>query len=187
MPKPKVSLNFQIRSLAKFISEARVSEGKSKRDYVALKRLDPGAQSLTVEEIAALTHASHRAMLDCDKWSPDQWRKWAFIAHGIALSGHNSGKDQFLGRQMHEAGVSEARVTRLLDARGDAFIQTLPRLLRLLASRDVAPNWAELAQLVLREDQDDAEKTRLRVANNFFSAKAKASAAQTNESKGSAT
>ncbi len=40
-------------------------------------------------------------------------------------------------------------MTKLLTSRGDAFRQLLPRLLRLLASKEVAPNWHELGGLIL--------------------------------------
>lgn len=172
--QPKVSLRYHVSAIDKFLKDAKEGLKASKSDYVALKRFDPNAERLTVGQIAALTNLAQRAKFDFERWSLDQWHRWAFIAHGIALSGHDGGEGQFLGRQLHDAGVSEARVTRLLDARGDAFVQTLPRLLRLMASKNVAPNWAELGRLVLNEDQDDAEKTRLKVARDFFSAKAKA-------------
>jgi CRISPR system Cascade subunit CasB len=174
VPQPKVSLRYQVSAIDKFLKDAKEGIKASKSDYIALKRLDPSADRLTVAQIAALTNLAQRAMFDLDRLKLDHWRRWAFIAHGIALSGHDAGEGKYLGRQLHDAGVSEARVTRLLDARGDAFVQTLPRLLRLMASKNVAPNWAELGRLVLNEDQDDAEKTRLKVARDFFSTKAKA-------------
>lgn len=68
-------------------------------------------------------------------------------------------------------------MTRLLDARGSAFFQLLRRVLRLLASKSVKPNWVQLARLVLNEGARDekgrriAEKTRLDIAHAFFSVK----------------
>ena len=67
----------------------------------------------------------------------------------MALAGHDgTGR---LGRQLAHAGVAESRVTQLLTSRGDAFRQLLPRVLRLLASKGVEPNWCELGELVLKE------------------------------------
>jgi CRISPR system Cascade subunit CasB len=68
------------------------------------------------------------------------------------------------------ADVSENRVTRLLTAHGDAFRQQIPRLLRLMASRGVAPNWHELGKLILATDRDEerAETLRLRIAGQYY-------------------
>ena len=54
--------------------------------------------------------------------------------------------------------------------------QLLPRVLRLLASKSVRPNWHELGSLVLKESSTEreaaqhAEHIRLRIAGAYFSA-----------------
>ncbi len=102
------------------------------------------------------------------------------IAHGIALAGHDgTGR---LGAQLARAGVAESRVTKLLTARDDAFVQLLPSVLRLLASKGVVPNWHELGPLVLKQDGDRedlqyAEQIRLRIAGAYFSQQARKAAA----------
>ena len=99
---------------------------------------------------------------------------------GMALAGHD-GKSPF-GAQLATAGVSESRVTKLLTSRGNAFRQLLPRVLRLLVSHGVAPNWRELGELVLNESSTDrqrlekAESIRLRIAGPYFSNQARAAA-----------
>lgn len=144
-------------------------------DRAALARLQPDA--LQPHQLAALARALVAAGLSPDQWQADTWPRWALVAHGIALAGHD-GK-QALGQQLAQAGVAESRVTKLLTARGEAFTQLLPRVLRLLASKSVAPNWRELGELVLKEDsrlrkhQADAEAIRLRIAGRYFSALAK--------------
>ena len=71
-------------------------------------------------------------------------------------------------------------MTRLLVARGDALLQTVPRLLRLLASKQVKPNWYELSDLILRDASSDpdeqaaVENRRLRIAGDYYSAQARA-------------
>ena len=65
-------------------------------------------------------------------------------------------------------------MTRLLTARGDAFTQLLPRLLRLLASQGVRPNWDELGPLIHKESkpdsgvQQEADAIRLGIAKAYF-------------------
>lgn len=145
-------------------------------DRAALARLKP--EALQPHQLAALARALSAAGLAPEQWHADTWPRWALIAHGMALAGHD-GK-QKLGKQLANAGVSESRVTKLLTSRGDAFTQLLPRVLRLLASKGVAPNWRELGELVLKESsslrssQADAEEIRLQVAGPYFSTLARA-------------
>jgi CRISPR system Cascade subunit CasB len=137
-------------------------------DRAALARLQPDA--LTTHQLAALARALLAAGLAPEEWRSDSWPRWALIAHGMALA----------GLQLAQAGVSESRVTKLLTSRGDAFTQLLPRILRLLASKGVQPNWRELGTLVLNQDsresqkQASAEATRLAIAGPYFSTVARA-------------
>ncbi|MCS4509973.1 type I-E CRISPR-associated protein Cse2/CasB [Xylophilus ampelinus] len=141
-------------------------------DRAALARMDPDA--LRPHEIAALSRALLSAGLQPETWRPETWPRWALVAHGMALAGHDGGGR--LGRQLARADVAESRVTKLLTARGEAFRQLLPRVLRLLASKGVQPNWFELGELVLKEDSSAhhdfqrAEQLRMRIAGPYFSA-----------------
>lgn len=156
-------------ALAAYIQRA------STGDRAALARLKP--EALQPQQLAALARALTAAGLAPEQWHADTWPRWALVAHGMALAGYD-GK-QRLGRQLAHAGVSESRVTKLLTSRGDAFTQLLPRILRLLASKGVAPNWRELGELVLKEssslhrNQTDAEEIRLQIAGSYFSALAR--------------
>ncbi len=142
----------------------------------ALARLDPDA--MRPHQIAALARALIQAGLSPDNtWHPSTWRHWALVAHGMALSGHD-GKGR-LGAQFANAGVAEARVTKLLVSREDAFLQIVPRMLRLLASKQVKPNWYTLSELIHKNDaqgqaQEEVEALRLRIAGDYFSAVARA-------------
>ena len=136
-------------------------------EQAALRRLDPEAP-LRPHQIAALARALFQAEIDPDHWSLESWARWTLIAHGLALAGHD-GSGRF-GEQLARAKVAEARVTKLLTARGAAFRPLIPRLLRLLAAKEVAPNWHELGGLILHEGRDEsqAEKFRLRIASRYF-------------------
>ena len=157
-------------ALAAYIQRA------SSGERAALARLQP--EALQPHQLAALARALLAAGLSPEQWHAGTWPRWALIAHGIALAGHD-GK-QKLGKQLAQAGISESRVTKLLTSRGDAFTQLLPRVLRLLASKGVAPNWRELGELVLiesssqRHHQAKAEEIRLQIAGPYFSALARA-------------
>lgn len=164
------------RRLDEFAALAGYIARSSTGDRAALARLQP--EALQPHQLAALARALMAAGLAPEQWHTDTWPRWALIAHGMALAGHD-GKQQ-LGRQLAQAGVSESRVTKLLTARGDACRQLLPRILRLLASKGVAPNWRELGALVLHQDSHDkhrllaAEDIRLGIAGPYFSALARA-------------
>lgn len=157
-------------ALAAYIQRA------STGDRAALARLNP--EALQPHQLAALARALIAAGLAPEQWHADTWPRWALIAHGMALAGHD-GK-QKLGRQLANAGVSESRVTKLLTSQGGVFTQLLPRVLRLMASKGVAPNWRELGELVLKEssslrsNQADAEEIRLQIAGPYFSTLARA-------------
>lgn len=148
-------------------------------ERAALARMDPGA--MRAHQVAALSRALIQAEMEPEYWKPATWSRWALIAHGMALAGHDGKKT--LGDQLFAAlGDSQSangRVTKLLTARGDAFKQLIPPLLRLLASKDVAPNWHELGRLILNEDkpditaQENAEQIRMQIAGRYFSAQAK--------------
>lgn len=137
----------------------------------ALARLDPN--NLKPHQMAALTRALIASGLTPETWHLDTWKRWALIAHGIALAGHGKGR---LGTQLANAGVAESRVTKLLVSRDEAFLQIVPRLLRLLASKQTPPNWYELSELVFWCDTTDpnkhaqAEDRRRRVAGDYFAA-----------------
>lgn len=158
-----------IKQASRFAGDAH---GLDNGERAALARLDPDGE-LRPHQIAALSRALIYAELEPDTWKPETWHRWALIAHGMALAGHDA--SQSLGQQLSLAGVSESRVTKLLTARDDAFSQLLPRVLRLLASKGVAPNWHELGGLILSHDRDEekAEDIRLKIAGHFFSHEAK--------------
>ena len=172
IPKPENPIS----RLARIIVQAARFQGDAHRldngERAALARLDPDGE-LRPHQIAALSRALVYAELEPETWKPETWHRWALIAHGMALAGHDGSRS--LGQQLSDAGVAESRVTKLLTARDDAFRQLLPRLLRLLASKEHAPNWHDLGGLILNQGRNEevAEVIRLKIAGRFFSAEAK--------------
>ena len=138
----------------------------------ALARLNPGA--MRPHQVAALCRALITAGLSPETWHPAHWQRWALVAHGMALAGHDG--TERIGVQLAAARTSEGRVTKLLVSRGDAFLQIVPRLLRLLVSKEVKPNWNDLHKLIEKNDGKSsvdhaaAEALRLRIAGDYFSA-----------------
>jgi CRISPR system Cascade subunit CasB len=140
-------------------------------EKAALARMDP--EMPRPHQVGALARALVLAGIEVDAWLPETWRRWALVAHGMALSSHDGGGR--LGAQLARADVSESRVTRLLTARDDAFRQQVPRLLRLMASRGVAPNWLEFGALIFATGRDEAraEALRLRIAGQYYAAQSR--------------
>ncbi len=169
-PSPLTRLARFITTNARFPNDPVALDNGQK---AALARMSP--EAMRADQIGALARALHGAGINPDNWPASLWKRWAMIAHGIALAGHDG--EHALGTQLCNAGVSEARVTKLLTSRGDAFEQILPRVLRLMASRGIAPNWSELGTLILAEGRDEAktEDLRLRIAGCFFAALSKQS------------
>ncbi|MFM0327642.1 type I-E CRISPR-associated protein Cse2/CasB [Caballeronia glebae] len=155
--------------LAHYVARAQIGE------RAALSRMNP--KDPMPHQLAALSRAAVAARLTPERWSTASWHHWAVIAQGMALTGHAA---DALGEQLARSGVAESRVTKLLTSRGDAFTQVLPRILRYMASKGVAPNWTELGRLVLYEAAPKTEELRLRIAGRYFSAKARAEAASKN-------
>lgn len=174
---PSPAQGTPISQLARVIGQAARFPGDAyglgTGEKAALARMDPDA--MRAHQIAALSRALIQAGLDPESWKPETWRRWGLIAHGMALAGHN-GKEA-LGVQLFKTAsgkpplISESRVNKLLTARGEAFAQLIPPLLRLLASKDVAPNWNELGGLILHQGRDEerAESIRMQIASRYFS------------------
>lgn len=159
-------------------------DGADPGTRAALARLDP--EAMRPHQIAALSRALIDAGLSPDTWHPATWKRWALVAHGMALAGHDHKRQfgqQLATLQSGQPVVAEARVTKLLVSRGDAFLQIVPRILRLLASKQVQPNWYDLSKLILNNDaehpteQAKVETLRLRIAGDYFSAIARANKA----------
>lgn len=161
-------------------------DGADPGTRAALARLDP--EAMRPHQIAALSRALIDAGLSPDTWQPATWKRWALVAHGMALAGHDHKKrfgQQLATMQSQSAqpAVAEARVSKLLVSRGDAFLQIIPPLLRLLVSKQVQPNWYDLSNLIFKNDakhpleQKEVETLRLRIARDYFSAVVRANKA----------
>lgn len=169
--RPPPNQTNPIGRLARIIGQAARFPGDTyglgTGEKAALARMEPRA--MRAHQIAAFSRALIQAEMEPENWKPETWQRWALIAHGIALAGHNG--QEVLGVQLCRSGVAESRVTKLLTARGDGFRQLIPPLLRLLASKDVTLNWNELGGLILNEGKNEerAEEIRMRIASRYFS------------------
>jgi CRISPR system Cascade subunit CasB len=145
-------------------------------ERAALRRLDPDNPRAGIGTACRLLHL---AGFDVVAASSDQLKRWTLALHAMALmSGpgvdpHDPSKRA--GSAFAEAGLSEQRFTRLLCASGPAFREQIPRLARFLAAKGQRLDWEPIARLVLCEGRDEqtAEEIRLRLAAQYYAARAK--------------
>ena len=80
-PEAAATYSEPFGALAAYIKRA------STGDRAALARLKPDA--LQPHQLAALARALSAAGLAPEQWHADTWPRWALIAHGMALAGHD--------------------------------------------------------------------------------------------------
>jgi CRISPR system Cascade subunit CasB len=95
-------------------------------------------------------------------------RRWALILRTLAqLNGlHNAGHR--FGTALAEAGISEARFTRLLRVSGNALFDQVSAVSRQLASAGVQIDIAGLARLVLSDGAPGEQAVRQGIANDYY-------------------
>jgi CRISPR system Cascade subunit CasB len=141
-----------------------------------LRRLDP-AGSLAEPALQRLL-----CQYVPDAWlgSEDGMRRWALLVHAMALAApdlHRTyGINGRLGLALFEAGYSEGRLVRLLEARAADLPVAIPRAVRFLVAKRQGFDSVMLARWVLGIAAGDggAERQRTLVARDYFRAERKA-------------
>ncbi len=147
--------------------------GFSRGDVAELRRLQPDDAScaafwkVCATRLATLLPGDERSRVVAE-------RKWAVILRAMAeLEGlHASGAR--LGVALATAGVTEARVLRLLRARAELLEDAVRHVAHQLASRATPSDQSEFALLVLSERSESwAEIVRRQIARDFYGANTK--------------
>lgn len=95
-------------------------------------------------------------------------RRMATLLMGMA---HCAGLHQYnvpLGRALAEAGWSELRFVKLMEARGETLEVHVRRMAQYLASKGQSANWVDVGWLLLGQDRDSAQETRLRISRSYY-------------------
>ena len=169
---PQRSIIAIVSNLVKDISDS------SSGDLAELRRMDPDAP----DAAAFWRLMARQRLLD----NPALEHKWALILHGIALmtgtanrhSAHDGsmpiGRAMFLGgdTQRTVSFYSEARLNRLLTARGPILRTLLARLFRMLTATNQPFNWSEMAHFILNDgyNEEQAEDIRRGIARAYYQA-----------------
>jgi CRISPR system Cascade subunit CasB len=138
------------------------SDGFPTGDRAKLRRMAPGQPLPLVFTRFALAHL------------PEGWERqpddWAALLAGIAIMAPHAHRPRHgLGRALAEAGYSEARLERLLDADGETRRTLLLRAVRFLAAKGAPFDWHDAAQLLLTRDDSKRDRINQRMALDFFS------------------
>lgn len=95
----------------------------------------------------------------------DDLPKWQLIIQCIAISGYSSTR---FGKALKQAGYSQARLKRLLEADDDMLDGILRRTARQLKSANQKANWNDIRRLLFDYKGKDAERMRLRIAQDYY-------------------
>lgn len=107
----------------------------------------------------------HRLLCGDVTWKHDCW---STILQGLATVAELHSPRVSLGRAIDAAEISEARLTRLLRARGDGLHSLIRPLAHQLRSRAQTVNWGDVAWLLLSERSADADRCRQSIANDYY-------------------
>ncbi len=95
-------------------------------------------------------------------------RRWAAVLGALAHLRGLHRPDHPLGRALAETGLSELRLLRLLRARDRALFDVARGVVHILAQKAEPADLAQLADVLLDQDGDRAERIRRRIARDFY-------------------
>ena len=135
-------------------------------DRAALRRIDPDTP---------VTPTLWKVLLELDQGDAPDWigqtkweQRWATLLMGMA---HCAGLHDYnvpLGQALAEAGWSETRFVRLLEADDETLPVLLRRMAQYLASKQQPANWDDVRQLLFVQSGEAAEDVRLRIARPYY-------------------
>lgn len=138
-----------------------LAEAERRGDLAELRRMDPDHPDAPAFFRMLVRH--------CPDAGAGFARRCARLAWMLALR-PKALKPGSLGEAMAEHGISEARVQKLLAARGEAMAKQIAIIARRLANERTLP-YRELGRLLLAHDDDEAaEATRMQIARDYFRA-----------------
>lgn len=164
----------EIVRLAALFERRGSAAGLPTRVTSVLRRTAPELYS---RRLAELLPVLIQAGLPVEKLDADRLKRWALLAHVVAVLAGTGGDrvhaNRPTGDVLFASNYSEARLAKLLSARGDGLRDQVARLARFLRAAGAVPlDLRPLADLVLAEGRDEqrAEAARLRIARSYFAA-----------------
>ena len=150
--------------IASFISRDEYGEGGiSKGALAQLRRISPDEPYTP-----ALWKVLLKYVPDHDKLSAEKERQWAILLMAMGnCAGLHDPSTKF-GKALAQAGWSELRFVRLMEARGDNLIKELRRLSQFLASKNQEANWTDAAYLLFVQNGEKAQDIRQNIARAYY-------------------
>ncbi|WP_322963951.1 type I-E CRISPR-associated protein Cse2/CasB [Sphingomonas fuzhouensis] len=146
----------------------------SSRDHALLRRMYlTGRHEADGVVAALLVRAKVKVPTDPLGFAP-----WRLLAHCAALlsgtgKAHPHANGPQLGSRLHEIGLSENRLMRLVSARGSGLEAQVIRAMRMLAQHGKAPVNLHTLFGLIGHDPDQAEAARIRIAKDYYAAEAR--------------
>lgn len=137
-------------------------------DRAALRRIDPDTP---------VTPTLWKVLFDLDQAESPNWigqtkweQRWATLLMGMAHCAGLHDYDVPIGQALAEAGWSETRFVRLLEANEDTLPVLLRRMAQYLASKQQPANWDDVRRLLFSRENpfEDAEDIRLGIARPYY-------------------
>ena len=170
-PRSPTTLPHVVNTMATMLDPDRIGTGP----LAALRRLDPGGP---LAEPALL-----RLLVQClpdDWWAGAGMRRWALVVHALALAAPNlprgRGQADRLGHTLFEAGFSDFRLSRLLEAGPDDLLVAVPRTVRFLVAKGRGFDPVQMARFVhgAWAGGPRADEQREALARDYFRAEREA-------------
>lgn len=123
------------------------------------------------------TPALWKVLLSCvpDRWTEGSKRderelQWAALLTGMAICKGLHNPSLAFGKALATAGWSELRFVRLMKARDEKLSLETRRVAVYLASKMQEANWTDIANLLLDQKGEWAERHRRRIARDYYAA-----------------
>lgn len=163
-PPRALSLRMSVHKIAGYMSRDQYAEGGiSKGDLAELRRIDPSEP---------FTPALWKILLEYvpqhDKLSTAQERQWAILLMAMATCAGLHTSETPFGKALAQAGWSELRFVRLMEARGDNLVKEIRRLAQYLASKSQQADWSDVAWLLFVQGGDKASDIRQHIARDYY-------------------
>jgi len=143
----------------------RLYASKATGDLSTLRRLDPDHPNAP-----ALHRLLARAVQEPLIGNMDMMRRWARAAQLMAMKPDGL-KAEGLGATFVTIGLSEARLSALLNAHGSTLRDLVSRTARRIAVSEAPLSYRSLCRLVLLDDRSEheeaAEELRIRISTDY--------------------
>lgn len=156
-------------SLASLIGKAAhaISEQLSNGDVAELRRAGPESPfSPALWKLLVMLDITSSSGVDEAQDAYE--RRWSVIFNGMAITAGLHSMESPLGSALANAGFSELRLVRLLEARGDALHDAVRHMAQFLASKATPTNWIDVARLVLSTHSETRESIRRSIARHYY-------------------